>query len=236
MTDFSDDDLLPISALQHLIFCERQCALIHVERLWAENRLTVEGRQLHDRAHEGPDEYRANVTVARGLQLRSSRLGLFGVADVVELHHGRGASSRDSLGAYQRILPIEYKRGKPKEDDSDRVQLCAQAMCLEEMLQHDISCGYLFYGKRKRRTEVKFDGRLRSRTRDASLRLHEMIANRETPRARREPKCNSCSLVELCLPDGTGPGVNVGSRFQRHLDAAVASDDGPKLDTEFDLF
>ena len=236
MREFNVDNLLPISALQHLIFCERQCALIHVERLWVENRLTVEGRQLHDRAHEGPDEYRSNVTIARGLPLRSTRLGLFGVADIVELHHTGKTQTRESSSSYGRILPIEYKRGKPKKDDSDRVQLCAQAMCLEEMFQCEISTGHLFYGKRKRRTEVELDERLRNRTRDATSRLHEMIAKRETPRASREPKCDNCSLVEICLPNGTGPDVNAGSKFQRQLTAVLATEVGPKLDTDFDVF
>jgi len=229
----TEDQLLPISALQHLIFCERQCALIHVERLWVENRLTVEGRHLHDRAHDGADQYRADKIVARGMPLRSVELGLFGVADVVELY--RGLDSAKSLGSYEKIVPIEYKRGKPKKDDSDRVQLCAQAMCLEEMYGCDAPAGFLFYGKRKRRTEVLLDETLRDRTRLAVGRLHEMIRNRETPRARREPKCDSCSLVELCLPAGTGPHVNAADRFQLQLAAAMQSD-GPVVDTDFDAF
>ena len=230
----ADDQLLPISALQHLIFCERQCALIHVERLWVENRLTVEGRHLHDRAHDGPDEYRADLTIARGMLLRSSRLGLYGVADVVELHSPPNKGDRQDTPP-DRIVPIEYKRGKPKKDDCDRVQLCAQAMCLEEMFGLEIPVGFLFYGKRKRRTEVLLDEELRQRTQSAAQRLQAMIRNRETPRARREPKCDSCSLVELCLPSGTAPHVEADARFRRELGGAITGE-GPETDIEFDQF
>lgn len=125
---FSEDTLLPISALQHLLFCERQCALIHIEGLWAENRLTVEGQHLHRKAHEGPDETRGDLRVVRGLALRSLRLGLIGKADVVEFQ------SDERSDGPRRPFPVEYKRGKPKSHEADRVQLCAQALCLEEML------------------------------------------------------------------------------------------------------
>ena len=186
---YSDNELLPISALQHLIFCERQCALIHVEQLWAENVLTVEGRQLHDKAHDGKSETAADVRIARGLWLRSASLGLIGQADIVEFHTNG------------TVLPVEYKRGKPKRDDSDRVQICAQALCLEEMLGVQIETGQLFYGTRQRRTEVKIDEELRQLTRSKIHRLREMIAARETPTATRMPKCEKCSLLELCMPD-----------------------------------
>ena len=185
---FSDDQLIPISALQHLIFCDRQCALIHVERLWAENQFTVEGRQLHDKAHEGKSETASGVRVARGLWRKSNRLGLTGQADVVEFHQDG------------RIIPVEYKRGKPKKDDSDRVQLCAQALCLEDMKQTEIEMGCLFYGARKRRTEVPFDRKLREITQQKLDQLRHMIDNRITPPATRAPKCDKCSLLELCMP------------------------------------
>ena len=186
---YSETQLLPISALQHLIFCERQCALIHVEQLWEENVLTVEGRQLHEKAHGGKPELRGETKITRGLWLKSHRLGLIGQADIVEIHSD------------QAVKPIEYKRGKPKKDDSDRVQLCAQAICLEEMLEISIETGALFYGTRQRRTNVVFDHELRSKTITMAQRLHEMIARRETPMARREKKCDKCSLLNLCMPD-----------------------------------
>lgn len=194
---FSEDDLLPLSALQHLLFCERQCALIHVEGLWAENRLTVEGRNLHERADRGDVETRGSVRTARAVVLRSLRLGLVGKADVVEFHH-------DASGMITDVVPVEYKRGKPKRDDSDRVQLCAQAMCLEEMLSLTIDAGALFYGTPRRRTDVAFDQALRDTTEQAARRLHELVAAGITPPAAREPKCDNCSLLNLCLPDTAG--------------------------------
>lgn len=188
---FAEDDLLPLSALQHLLFCERQCALIHVEQLWAENRLTVEGRHLHERADDGRGETRGALRVARALPLRSLRLGLSGRADVVEFHGGPGA---------ERVFPVEYKRGVPKQDRSDEVQLCAQALCLEEMLGVAIPAGALFYGTTRRRTDVAFDVELRATTETAAARLHALIASGVTPSAVRAPKCDGCSLLDLCLP------------------------------------
>lgn len=181
-------DLLPISALQHLLYCERQCALIHLERLWEENRFTAEGRVLHERAHDGPSESRPGVRIARGLRLVSHTLGLQGQADVVEFHEGA-------------VLPIEYKRGKPKAHRADEVQLCAQALCLEEMLGAQIDEGAIFYGKTRRRFEVTFDEPLRTLTRDLTTRLHARIASGQTPPAVFEArKCGACSLIEVCVP------------------------------------
>lgn len=206
---FDDDALLPISALQHLLFCERQCALIHVERLWIENRLTVEGRHMHEKAHEAPGETRGTMRIARGVQLRSLRLGLVGVADVVEFE-------RDKSG-HSVPFPIEYKRGRPKAHDADRVQLCAQALCLEEMLDVKVPRGALFYGQTRRRRDVLVDATLRQRTEQACARLHDMIGNRETPRARREKKCDSCSLLNLCLPDAVAPSRSAARHFAKAL-------------------
>jgi len=139
---YTEDDLIPISALQHFVFCERQCALIHIEQAWTENRLTAEGRLLHERVHDQGGESRAGVRIERGLPLRSLRLGLVGVADVVEFHPL-------SEGGW-RPFPVEYKRGKPKRNACDEIQVCAQALCLEEMLGVRIPAGALFYGKTHR--------------------------------------------------------------------------------------
>ncbi len=186
---YPETQLLPISALQHLIFCERQCALIHVEQLWAENVFTIEGRQLHEKADAGKSEHRGDTKITRSLWIKSHRMGLIGQADVVEFH------------ADGAVKPVEYKRGKPKKDNSDRVQLCAQAMCLEEMLDLSIPAGALFYGTRQRRTDVQFDPALRSETELVAQRLHQMIRKQETPTAKRQPKCDKCSLLTLCMPD-----------------------------------
>lgn len=188
---YSEDDLLPISALQHLMFCERQCALIHLEQIWQENRLTAEGRVQHERVHEAASEARGKVRIARGLRLRSLALGLIGVADVVEFC---------SEGEVTIPFPVEYKRGKPKANRCDDVQLCAQAMCLEEMLDVPVPAGALFYGKTRRRHNVVFDAGLRQLTRDCADRLHELIQVGQTPPPVYEKKCESCSLKELCIP------------------------------------
>lgn len=216
---YCDDELLPLSALQHLLFCERQCALIHIEGLWAENRLTVEGRHLHKNAHEGPSETRAGVRIARGLALRSLRLGLSGKADVVEFH------PPDAPGSPARPFPIEYKRGKPKRDASDKVQLCAQALCLEEMLGVAIPGGALFYGRTRRRLDVALDAELRTLTEEAAARFHALIAAGRTPRAAREPKCENCSLVDLCLPEALRPRLSAAEFLERELAASLASAD-----------
>jgi CRISPR-associated exonuclease Cas4 len=210
---FAEDELLPISALQHLVFCERQCALIHIERAWSENRLTVEGRHLHEKAHDGPDELRPGVRVTRGLPLRSFALGITGIADVVEFQEVRVP---DGLRAY----PIEYKRGSKKNHEADRVQLCAQAMCLEEMLPASIPEGALFYGTPRRREIVSFEGPLRELTRKSCERLHALIASGRTPRAVREPKCKNCSLAGLCLPGMFDHGT-ANSLFARALHASL---------------
>ena len=205
---FTEDELLPLSALQHLLFCERQCALIHVEGLWAENVLTLEGAHLHRKAHGGPDEQRRDVRVVRSLVLRSLRLGLIGRADAVELRRGADGEWRP--------FPVEYKRGRPKRNRCDEVQLCAQALCLEEMLEVTIPAGALFYGMPRRRVEVAFDAALREATEAAAARLHALIRGGTTPAARREPKCARCSLRELCLPDALGP-----TRASRYLERSL---------------
>jgi CRISPR-associated exonuclease Cas4 len=195
---YSEDDLIPLSALQHLIFCERQCALIHIEQAWAENLFTAEGRIMHERVHEANRQSRGKVRIEYSMWLRSFRLGLIGKADVVEFHR-----KPDSLKAESEVcvpFPVEYKRGKPKKDNCDKVQLCAQALCLEEMLNIEVPCGALFYGKKRRRTDVTFDSALRQQTEDTAMRLHELIASGRTPKPVYMKKCDSCSLVKICLP------------------------------------
>ena len=151
----AEDALIPLSALQHYLFCPRQCALIHVEQIWAENAATAEGRLLHERADAGGGETRPGVRIARGLALRSFALGVSGKADVVEFHDAR-------RGERGRPFPVEYKRGKPKSHRADEVQLCAQAICLEEMFDTSIAAGALFYGVTRRRFAVVFDEDLRA--------------------------------------------------------------------------
>ncbi|MDY6832056.1 MAG: CRISPR-associated protein Cas4 [Thermodesulfobacteriota bacterium] len=193
---YSDEDLIQISALQHYIFCPRQCALIHVEQLWTENLFTAQGRVMHEHVHEEGRESRGDVRIERGVPLCSMRLGLSGKADVVEFH-------RQPDGTWQPF-PVEYKRGKPKPDDCDTVQLCAQAICLEEMLNVTIPDGALFYGKTRRRADVRFDELLRQKTEEAALQVHKLIESGITPEPEYSAKCESCSLIGLCLPKTAG--------------------------------
>jgi CRISPR-associated exonuclease Cas4 len=197
---YSEDDLLPISGLQHLQFCERQWGLIHIEQQWEENRLTAEGRILHDRVHESGTEARPGVVIARGLRLRSLRLGLTGQADVVEFHGSETGVELPSRKGRWRPLPVEYKRGKPKAGSSDEVQLCAQTLCLEEMFAAVIESGALFYGTNRRRTEVRFDAALRERTEALARRMHLLYSAGVTPPAVYAKKCENCSLYNRCLP------------------------------------
>jgi CRISPR-associated exonuclease Cas4 len=190
--DYTEDDLIPLSALQHVVFCERQCALIHVEQVWDENLFTAEGRIMHERVHDRDRESRGDVRIERGLPLRSLKLGLIGKADVIEFHRTEG-------GKWQPF-PVEYKRGKPKLDDCDKVQLCAQAMCLEEMLDMDVPCGALYYGRTRHRLEVTFDHALREETEKAAARARELIQDGITPKANYTKKCKSCSLQVHCMP------------------------------------
>lgn len=183
------DDFLPISGLQHLAFCPRQWALIHLEQAWAENRLTAEGRLLHERADLPGQSRRHDLRVARGVALESRRLRLTGRADVVEFR--------------PEPFPVEYKRGKRKPTDCDLVQLCAQALCLEEMLDCNIARGAIFYGEPRRRLEVEFNTELRSRTEELAATMHRLYAAHETPAAQPGSYCRSCSLVDICLPKAT---------------------------------
>jgi len=188
----TEEELLPLSALQHYIFCRRQCALIHVEQVWSENLFTAEGRLMHDHVDTAGDISRGDVRIEYGVPLRSFRLGLIGKADVVEFHR---------CGDELIPFPVEYKRGKPKGDMSDRVQLCAQAICLEEMMNVAIPGGALFYGRTRRRQEVVFDETLRLETEETARHVHDLIQKRETPPPELSKKCKSCSLVQACMPD-----------------------------------
>ncbi|MBF0558714.1 MAG: CRISPR-associated protein Cas4 [Nitrospirae bacterium] len=189
---YSLDDLIMLSALQHFVYCERQCALIHVEQAWSENVFTAEGRIMHEKVDTAKYESRKNVRIEYGVPMRSLRLGLIGKADVVEFH-------RTDDGTWLPF-PVEYKRGKSKADNCDRVQLCAQAICLEEMLDVEIREGTLFYGQTRRREDVVFDRELRMETEDVAEKVHELIVAGITPKPEYSKKCERCSLLELCMP------------------------------------
>jgi CRISPR-associated exonuclease Cas4 len=206
------DSPIPISALQHAIYCLRQAALIHIERLWEENRFTAEGRVLHDVAHEAGSRKSRGVRRVNALPLACKRLNIVGVADVVEFH-----ASPDGETAF----PIEYKRGKPKLHRADEVQLCAQALCLEEMTGQPVPEGALFYGETKRRVGVPFDTELRKLTEDTALAFGALVAEGRTPPpVWRASRCRACSLIELCRPKAVSKSA-LGFR-QRALEAALA--------------
>jgi CRISPR-associated exonuclease Cas4 len=172
-----------------LAFCPRQWALIHLEQIWVENVRTAEGRLLHERADMPGVSRRASVRTVRGMWLRSERLHLTGRADIVEFR--------------PEPFPVEYKRGKSKPNDCDAVQLCAQALCLEEMLQATIERGAIFYGNPRRRLDVVFTPELRTRTEELAATMHRLYRSRETPAAVPGLYCRSCSLVDVCLPQAT---------------------------------
>ncbi len=221
---YSEDDLLPLSALQHLSFCPRQWGLIHLEGIWTESVSTLEGRFLHDKSDDYGAETRTDIRTVTGLLIRSLRLGLSGKADVVEFHRKResGAVTDGTVripGArgFWIPYPVEYKRGSPKKGQWDEVQLCAEALCLEEMLQAVIPEGALFYGKTRRRHAVSFDAELRGETERLARRMHEMTLAGITPRAEYAARCNRCSLHTECLPKVTGVSRSASEYIARSL-------------------
>ncbi|MBN3039568.1 MAG: CRISPR-associated protein Cas4 [Candidatus Omnitrophica bacterium] len=218
---YEEDDFIQLSALQHFLFCERQCALAYIEQTWEENLFTAEGKIMHDKAHEEQFEKRPGIRIERALPLRSKELGLNGKADVVEFHR-----TPDGKGWFP--FPVEYKRGKPKLDDCDKVQLCAQAMCLEEMLDVSIPSGAIFYGRTRRRLDVIFDDALRNETKETAERLHEFIKQGKTPKPVYSKKCKSCSLMEVCIPRTFELNRPVANYIHRMIDV---EDSDKRLET-----
>lgn len=198
---YSDEEFLALSGIQHFAFCRRQWALIHIEKCWQENYLTSSGQMMHRRAHdEEIRERRGALLIVRGLFVRSSKLGLSGVCDIVEFHQNeRGVPLFGEDGAWMPV-PVEYKRGKSKSGECDRLQVCAQAMCLEEMLGCDIASGFLFYKQTQSREPVAFTEDLRDSVRKLSAEMHELFRKGYVPRSRKRKSCSACSLRDECLP------------------------------------
>jgi CRISPR-associated exonuclease Cas4 len=203
---YIEEDLLLLSGIQHIAFCERQWALIHLEQVWSENVHTIEGKHLHENADDPFfDETRKNLRIIRAMPVVSYRLGLRGVLDVVEFCQVRVFSKGEVCKLEGREgwwmpFPVEYKRGRPKKDERDAVQLCAQAMAIEEMLNIAVARGFLFYGQTKHREEVVFDEVLRNRTKELAERMHQVFKTGITPHAKKGKRCSQCSLVEQCQP------------------------------------
>ena len=193
--------ILMLSGLQHFAYCRRQWALIHVEQQWQENLHTAEGQVFHRRAHdEEQTEVRGDTIIVRGMRVQSERLGISGICDVVEFTRSPdGIALAGREGRYQ-VHPVEYKKGAPKEHQADKLQLCAQAMCLEEMLLCRIDEGSLFYGEPRRRTRVTFSPELRAQAEQMLGEMHQMDERGHTPRVKRHKGCSACSLKEICLP------------------------------------
>jgi CRISPR-associated exonuclease Cas4 len=213
-SDYTPDDLLPLSGIQHFLFCRRRWALIHIETQWQDNVLTVEGKQMHERADDPFfTEVRKGVIIARSVPVASYRLGLSGICDVVEFTpspvlrtpspdgrgQGEGVKLPNRDGLYL-AAPVEYKHGKPMEKPADRAQLCAQAICLEEMLSVSIPKGYLFYGEIRHREEVELTAELRTLVKEMSDEMHNYFSRGYTPRVKTSKACRSCSLADVCLP------------------------------------
>ena len=215
---YREEDFLQLSGLQHFAFCRRQWALIHIEQQWGENLRTVEGDLLHRRAHdEQARERRGDILILRGLSVASAALGISGKCDVVEFRADSGGISLRGEEGLWVPFPVEYKRGSPKPHRADELQLCAQAMCLEEMLCCTVSEGAIFYGETRRRTSVSFSRELREQVKAMLEEMHQLYRRGYTPKVRRSRSCNACSLKELCLP-ALMKGNNVNAYLRQAME------------------
>lgn len=210
---YPESDYLLLSGLQHFRFCPRQCALIHIEQQWSENFFTAAGRIQHEKVHGNTAESRKTIKTERNLKIASALLGITGCTDAVEFY---------SDG---KIIPIEYKHGKPKENTCDEVQLCAQVICLEEMLGCTITEGALFYFKIRRRIPVPITDELRRETIELAERFHRFIADGKTPAALYSRQCESCSFIDECFPESAGKRKSVRAYIERRLRQNVAAID-----------
>jgi len=230
---YAEEDLLPLSGLQHLTFCERRWALIHLERQWEENLFTAEGELLHEKAHSADIESRPELLVRRTLSLCSFRLGLSGQADVVEFlpcTKGQDGIAMPHRKGLWRPYPIEYKRNRDKHGSSAyQIQLCAQALCLEEMLRTRVDRGAIFDGRTRRRVEVIFCPALRSQVEQLSARMHAICRSRKTPPAVYEKKCEACSMKPICLPSVAGP-VTASHYLRRAVAGNLRQSTGKEVD------
>ena len=198
---YAEEDYLMLSGIQHFAFCRRQWAMIHIEQQWAENYRTTAGELMHRKAHdEGSFEKRGDLLTVRGLRISSRELGLSGQCDVVEFRRDENGIELFGYDGKWEPTPVEYKHGAPKENNADELQLCAQAICLEEMFQAQIPGGYLYYGENRRRTYVEFTQEIREEVRRAAGEMHELFQRGHTPNVKPTAKCKACSLENLCLP------------------------------------
>lgn len=220
-SEYTPDELLPLSGIQHFLFCRRQWALIHIEQQWQENALTAEGRIMHQRADDPFfTETRNGVITARAVPIASYWLGLSGVCDVVEFTASRDGVKLPKRDGLYTPAPIEYKRGKEKRDHSDEAQLCAQAMCLEEMLSINIPRGYLYYGQTRHRVGIEFTAELRTLVKNMADEMHNYFSRGYTPRVKPSKGCRACSLADVCLPELQGNVISASRYIQKQLEEA----------------
>lgn len=222
MNSYSEDALLPLSALTHFVFCPRRAALTCLERIWAENKATTQGEVTHQNVHKDPGSaLRDGILVARGVAVRSLRLGLSGVLDLVELHpldnDDEGGVIFSGIAGRWRPFPVEFKGGRLRDEPSFAQQLCAQALCLEEMLETTVPDGAVYYGKTHRRLRIAFSARLRAATTLAANGLHALIDSGRTPLPVYSRRCEGCSLKEQCLPQICGGNRSVRNYLQKAL-------------------
>lgn len=220
MKIYNEEEYLQLSGIQHFAFCRRQWALSYIEMQWQENERTAQGRSLHDNAHDiFHNEKRKNVIISRAMPIFSREMGISGECDIVEFHQKAKGISLDGYDGLYEVIPIEYKRGEPKSEDADILQLTAQVMCLEEMLCTNIMKGYLYYGKTKRRLKVDIGDDMRNKVRKIFEEMHQYSERQYTPKVKRKKSCNACSLKEICLP-----AINSDKSATRYINKNIESD------------
>lgn len=218
---YCEEELLMLSGIQHIAFCERQYALIYIEDQWQENVLTIQGHRLHERVDDPFESDKRNDIISlRAIYLVSYKLGLYGKADLVELircNESQGSLTLPHAHGFWKVKPVEFKRGKPKPDISDEVQLCAQAICLEEMYNVTIDEAEIFYGEPHRRKTFKLDENLRKITGNYASRMHQLFNSNITPKPNYLPKCRACSLIGICQPQTMQTQGKVKEYFDKNL-------------------
>ena len=219
---YKEEDFLQLSGIQHFAFCRRQWALAYIELQWQENVRTVEGHLLHENAHDAAmKEKRGDLIIVRAMPVHSREIGISGECDVVEFHKSEDGIPISGREGTYTVVPVEYKRGKPKSNDVDALQVAAQALCLEEMLCCDIPYGYIYYGEIRHREEIEFTEELRRKVKDMFAEMHKYYEQRYTPKVKWSKSCNACSLKDICLPV-----LNKNVSVKKYLDSRM-KEEGP---------
>jgi len=222
MKVYSEEEFLMLSGIQHYAFCQRQWALIHIEKQWAENVRTVEGQFLHEKVDDPYIvETRGTLVIERAVPIVSHELGLYGIADMVEyIKTGdlENSIKLEKQAGYWQPHPVEYKRGKTKSDNRDIMQLCAQAMCLEEAYGISIEYGSIYYAQTRRRVQIEFSSELKSSVKEMAANMHQAFDNGLTPSAIMGANCKLCSLLELCVPKLTKKHKSASRYIEKALD------------------